>query len=146
MEDAIERHRQQLMDLTEGYNQGVHTIQLFQERLHNHKTRSEQLTGLIRARQEELQSLQGEDVELENKLQALLEQIRRQDEAIAQAEQGLEELQQRQKQRQQKSKELKDDFFEFMRNRQSAYFQRSFAERQSSLESQIRSTQRNSAG
>ena len=59
LEDAIERHRQQLMDLTEGYNQGVHTIQLFQERLHNHKTRSEQLTGLIRARQEELQSLQG---------------------------------------------------------------------------------------
>ena len=55
-------------------------------------------------------------MELENKLQALLEQIRRQDEAIAQAEQGLEELQQRQKQRQQKSKELKDDFFEFARN------------------------------
>ena len=142
LEDAIERHRQQLMDLTEGYNQGVHTIQLFQERLHNHKTRSEQLTGLIRARQEELQSLQGEDVELENKLQALLEQIRRQDEAIAQAEQGLEELQQRQKQRQQKSKELKDDFFEFMRElTERRNFQRSFAERQSSLESQIRSTQ-----
>ncbi|HBG02531.1 MAG TPA: chromosome segregation protein SMC, partial [Firmicutes bacterium] len=142
LEEEIEGHRQDLMDLTEGYNQGVHTIQLYQERLQNHNTRSEQLTGLIRAQEDELERLQSEGSGLKKQFTELLEQIRVQEETIAQAELGVEDLQQRHKKGQMESQGLKDDFFDFMRElTERRNFQRGFGERQSNLESQIAANQ-----
>lgn len=142
LEAEIEVHQQDLINLSEAYNQGIHTIELHRERLKNHATRSEQLTGLICAKDEELQKIQDEDGGLEKEFQKLLAQIRSQEEAIASAHKGMEELQEIQRQTQSRVNGLKDDFFDFMRElAERRNFHRGFSERQTSLEAQIAANQ-----
>lgn len=138
VEEDIEHHQQELMALTEAYNQGVHQIELHQERLRNQDARSLQLADVIRARDKELELLQGEDGDLEKEVQELREQIRIQEEGIATAQKGVQDLQLRQREAQSTINELKDDFFDFMRElAERRNFQRSFAEREHNLKAQI---------
>lgn len=138
LEESIESHQQELIALTEAYNQGIHRIELHQERLRNQDARSEQLAGLIRARDKELELLQNEDGGLEKEIQDLLEQIRLQEEVIAASQKGVQDLHLRQRQTQSKVNELKDDFFDFMRElAERRNFQRGFAEREHNLKAQI---------
>lgn len=138
LEADIENHQQALTDLTEAYNQGVHQIELHQERLRNQETRSERLTGLIRVKEEELALLQAEDGGLEQEVQELLQQIRSQEEAILLQQKSLEGSYQRQRQMQEKVNALKDDFFDFMRElAEKRNFQRGFADREQNLQAQI---------
>lgn len=138
LEADIESHQQVLIDLTEAYNQGIHQIELHQERLSNQETRSEQLTGLIRAKEEELALLQAEDGGLEQEVQELLQQIGNQEETILVQQKNLEDFYQRQRQIQGKVNELKDDFFDFMCElAEKRNFQSNFADREQNLQAQI---------
>ncbi len=138
LEADIESHQQALVDLTEAYNQGIHQIELHQERLKNQETRREQLTGLIRAKEEELTLLQAEDGGLEQEVQALLQQIKSQEKAILAEQKSLEGFYQSQRRVQDGVNKLKDDFFDFMRElAEKRNFQRSFADREQNLRAQI---------
>ena len=143
VEEDIERHQQELIALTEAYNQGIHRIELHQERLRNQDDRSLQLADLIRARDEELELLQSEDGGLEKQIQELVEQIRVQEDVIASSQKGVQDLQLRQREAQSQANELKDNFFDFMRElAERRNFQRGFAEREHNLKAQIVANQK----
>lgn len=143
LEEEIECHQEELGDLGEAINQGIRLIELHQERLRNQEARSEQLAGLIRAKDEELELLQNEDGGLEQEVQGLLEQIRVKEQEIATFQKGVEELYQSQRQAQSKVNELKDGFFDFMRElAERRNFHRGFSERETNLRAQMTANQR----
>ena len=143
LEEQLELIQQETADLREAFNQGIHTIELHQERLRSLDARSEQLTGLIRAREEELEALAGEAGGLDQDFQELLEQITAQERTVAEARRRAQELQEQHRQTQSKVNVLKDDFFDFMRElAERRNFQRGFAERESNLQAQIAANQR----
>jgi len=138
LEEEIEAHQGELSRLQEAYNQGVHRVELYEERIRNHEARSEQLTGLIRAQGEELRLLEDEDGGLAHEIVALQEQIRGQEKEIQTHQADIEDLQQKQRQAQSTLNQLKDDFFDFMRElADKRNFQRGFAEREQNLQAQI---------
>ncbi|NLL48931.1 MAG: chromosome segregation protein SMC [Firmicutes bacterium] len=143
LEANIEEHQAELNRLNEEYNQGLHRIELYEERIRNHEARSEQLTGLLRAKEEELKLFAHEDGGLAQEIETLQEQIRVQEDAIRQHQLHLEELQQSQRHAQSKVNQLKDDFFEFMRElADKRNFQRGFAERKQNLLAQIAASEK----
>lgn len=132
--------QEQLTALADAQRQGRHSIELYRERIQNQEARSRQLTHLIQEKEQELELLAREEAELGQGLDSLRRQIESQETAASQAQRGLEELQAKQRQTQARINELKDEFFEFMRElAEGRNFQRSFSERQSSLEAQIES-------
>lgn len=138
LQEEVEEKRQELEDLSTAYAQGIHTIELHQDRIAGQKQRSQQLAVLIQEKKAELEELQQEELVLRDQLQELVGAIEQQEQEVAQSHQGLEELQQQHKQTQAEINQLKDDFFDFMRElADRRNFQRSFAERQSNLKEQM---------
>ena len=143
MEEEIELLQQEALDLKEAFNQGLHTIELHQERLRSLDARSEQLAGLIRARGEELEQLAAEGGGLDQEVQALLERIGAQEKTIEAARHKARKLQEDYRETQTRVNEFKNEFFDFMRElADKRNFQRSFADREGSLKAQIAANQR----
>lgn len=140
LENEVEQAGQDVMAITEAFGQGVHTIQLHQERLKNQETRSKQLMGVLREKTEELQELQDEDQALQKDFKDLAQQIQGQEQTVSQTQKDLDELQARQRQGVLKVNQLKDDFFDFMRElAERRNFERSSGERRANLDAQINS-------
>ena len=143
LEEEIELLQQEALDLKEAFNQGLHTIELHQERLRSLDARSEQLAGLIRARGEELEQLAAEGGGLDQEVQALLERIGAQEKTIEAARHKARKLQEDYRETQTRVNEFKNEFFDFMRElADKRNFQRSFADREGSLKAQIAANQR----
>lgn len=138
LEKQIEQEQQELFAAVEAYNEGLHTIELYGDRLKNHEVRSEQLVALLGEKREELALIAQQEEVVQGEFQALLDLIAQQEEIIGQAQGELVRLQEQQRLTLNQINHLKDGFFDFVRElADRRNFQRSFTEREKNLQAQL---------
>ena len=138
LETQIEQEQRDLFAAAEAYNDGLHTIELYEDRLKNHESRSEQLVILLAEKREELALLADQEQAVQVQFTALLNRIGQQEEVISQAQQELASFQEQHRLTQVQINDLKDGFFDFVRElADRRNFQRSFKEREKGLKSQL---------
>lgn len=138
LESFLAEKQSELVSLKEKYNQGIHNIQLHQERLKNNGVRLEQLNTVLLNEEDQVKVVEKEIEVLEQEFKSLLDQISTQETLIAQAETEHLNLQETQRSTQVKINQLKDDFFEYMRHlADQRNFQREFSTKEQALRQQI---------
>lgn len=141
LEKQIEEEQQELFAAVEAYNEGLHTIELYGDRLKNHEVRSEQLVALLGEKEEELALITEQEEVVQGEFQALLDLIAQQEGIIGEAQGELASLQEQQRLTLNQINHLKDGFFDFVRElADRRNFQRSFTEREKNLQAQLEGT------
>ncbi len=137
LEKELDGGQEELIALTDAYNQGVHTIKLYTERQTDHEGRCRELAEAAAAQEAELAALQDQTAALEAQMGQLNNEIAVQERQVQQAQADFEQAQAKQGRTQAKINTLKDEFFEFMRLlAEQRNQQRSFDERRQNLKSQ----------
>lgn len=142
LETQIEQEQRELFAAVEAYSAGLHTIELYEDRLKNNEFRSEQLIVLLKEKEEELTLLTEQEQEVQKQFTELLGAITQQEEVIKQAQLELANLQEQHRATQGNINSLKDGFFDFVRElADRRNFQRGFKEREKNLRAQLLANQ-----
>ncbi len=132
--------------LRDDFNEGLHKIQLYQERQKNNEARSTQLLRLSEEKSLELAKLGKEADSWEQKLAEIEQEIAAKEKEVLKNEALTKELALNLEKTKKRVNQLKDDFFEFMRRlTERRNFQRTFQEREKAYLAQLRAAEENCA-
>ncbi|NLJ80607.1 MAG: chromosome segregation protein SMC [Firmicutes bacterium] len=137
-EAELEERQELQFQLAEEYNSGLNIIQLNQERLKNNDVRRRELERVLAEKDKELKAARAESARLEAQLDQVAQLLSWGEKDIRAREKNLEELRRQYKEGQEQIDNLKNEFFEFMRElSESRNYRRDFNQRREMLERQI---------
>lgn len=141
LEKQIDQVQQDLFAAQKAADDGLHAVELYEERLQNHEVRSNQLLELLENSATELMAIASEEQAAQVDFQEILTNIAKQETEINKAQGELVALQEQQRNTTQEVNRLKDEFFDFVRElADKRNFQRSFVEQEKNLQSQLASS------
>lgn len=136
LEESLETDQEELITLTDTYNEGIHTIKLYTDRHKDHSVRCEELARVIDGQEQELAALAEQGEALAQEITRVNNSIMQQEKEVLSGQANLEQVQDKHSRIQAEINSLKDDFFTFMQDfAEQRNLHRSFDDRRQNLKS-----------